>query len=398
MSAPYRLVVLGAEAAWREEVVAACEQALDDQVGRPGAVAIEDAFRPPGDPADSPPQTVVVFLAEDVSRDDDGLVAQLGEARQQLVAVLPVVRPDADVFAVLPEVVRPLNAVLWERGGEAATGAILRLLGLSERDRRLFLSYRRNDTSSLALQLREHLGRRAFDVFLDRFSVPPAADFQRRIDVELSDKAFVLLLESSSVRGSTWVQHEVAYALSHGISVLALSLPDTPAGSRFAAVDEAFRLRLADNDLEPAADRVGSDDRVLSGAALEAVLDEVENRYARQLRRRRAALFGSLAEWLWQAGADPEPLSDEWALAGHAPGADPAVFLVTPRAPLPSDLRKLDGLRREHPAGSDRVEGHLVFAAPVQDEESARLIAWIVDRRPLHTHPHVRVPDLLGLR
>jgi hypothetical protein len=44
------------------------------------------------------------------------------------------------------------------------------------------------------------------------------------------------------------------------------------------------------------------------------------------------------------------------------------------------------------------VKGRLVFAAPVQDEEDQRLITWIVDRRPLSTHPHVGIPDLLGIR
>ena len=234
-------------------------------------MAIEDALPRSADPADSPPQTVVVFLAEEASREDNGLVAQLEEARRELLAILPLGAPrGADAFAVLPNLVRSLNALPWERGGGAAIGAIMRLLGLIERDRRLFLSYRRHETSSLALQLREHLSRRAFDVFVDRFSVPPAADFQQRIDVELSDKAFVLLLESPAAVGSRWVQHEVAYALSHGISLLALSLPDTPVEARFASVDEAFRFRLENNDLEPAADQVGPDDRVLTCIALEA--------------------------------------------------------------------------------------------------------------------------------
>jgi len=289
--------------------------------------------------------------------------------------------------------------VTWEPGGAAAVRAILRLLGLIERERRLFLSYRRHDTSSLALQLREQLSRRAYDVFLDRFSVPPAADFQRRIDVELSDKAFVLLLESPSAVGSEWVQHEVAYALSHGISLLALSMPDTPKAARFPSVDKAFRLELDTNDLETARDASGSNDMVLTSDALETVLDEIETRYARQLRRRRASLLGSLEEWLQQAGGKPRQLADEWAVAADIPGGEPSVYLITPRAPSPSDLRRLDGLRPQGSAhGGFQATGHLVFAAPAQDEEDKRLIAWIVDQRPLSTHPHVSIPDFLGIR
>jgi hypothetical protein len=393
------LVILASDDAWRDEVVDAANAALLSQVGRGDLVAIEDVLPARTDPAKTAPQTVVVFLADETSRADEELRAQLEDAHAQLVAILPVVRQGADVFTVLPDVLRPLNAVTWERDGVSVVGAILRLLGLIERERRLFLSYRRHDTSGLALQLREHLGRRAYDVFLDRFSVPPAADFQRRIDIELSDKAFVLLLESASAVGSEWVQHEVAYALSHGISLLVLSMPDTPKEARFPSVDEAFRLELPDEDLEPARDGVGSNDLVLNVNALNAVLDEVESRYARQLRRRRMSLRGSLEEWLRRAGGNPSPLSDEWAVAVDAPGRAPSVYLITPRAPTPSDLRRLDGLRlqRAKSRGAE-VKGRLVFAAPVQDEEDQRLITWIVDRRPLSTHPHVGIPDLLGIR
>lgn len=399
LEAAYQLVILGADDRWAQAVADRCRRAVVELVEDERLVAIERAVPPAGDPAHAPPHTLVVFLAEQRSREDPDLLAQVAAAREQLLPVLPVVRAGADTYALLPQLLRHLHALPWERDGSHVAGHVLRLLGLAEADRRLFLSYRRHETSGLALQLREHLSRRAFDVFLDRFSVPPAADFQRRIDVELADKAFVLLLESPTAVGSRWVQHEVAYALSHGISLLALSLPETTAGGRFPSVDEAFRMRLDAGELEPADEPVGADDRILTAAALERVLDAIESRYARQLRRRRTALLGSLVRWFGQAGVEPRPLSDEWALAADRPGGAAGVFLVTPRAPTPACLRKLDGLRTSHPAADGApVEGHLVFAAPVQDAEDEQLIAWIADRRPLFTHSHLAVPDLLGLR
>jgi hypothetical protein len=269
------------------------------------------------------------------------------------------------------------------------------LPGNAEAQRRLFLSYRRLETSSVALQLREHLSRRAFDVFLDRFSVPPADDFQRRIDIELSDKAFVLLLESRSAVGSPWVQHEVAYALSHGISLLALCMPETRDEDLFASVDEAFRLRLDAHALENADAPAGPDDRVLVHRALDVVLDTIEVRYARQLRRRRTSLLGSLEQWLLDAGRAPERLGDERALAAHDPDE---VFMITPRAPAPADLRRLDAVRGARAARyGGGVPGHLLFAAPVQDPRDRQLIDWIIDRRPLSARPHITVPDYLGL-
>ena len=41
--------------------------------------------------------------------------------------------------------------------------------------------------------------------------------------------------------GSEWVQHEVAYALSHQISVLALTTPGVDVTEQFGVIDDAFR-------------------------------------------------------------------------------------------------------------------------------------------------------------
>ena len=119
------------------------------------------------------------------------------------------------------------------------------------------------------------------------------------------------------------------------------------------------------------------------------MLDEVEDRYARQLRRRRAALLGSLADWLWQAKADPQPLPDEWALAAQAPGAARAVFLVTPRAPTPADLRRLDGLRRGLPSRRPRGRRPLGLRNAGTGRGRSR-VGRMDHRSPAAVHPPAR--------
>ena len=65
---------------------------------------------------------------------------------------------------------------------------------------RIFISYRRLETLPVALQLFDRLTHEGFDVFLDRFSIPPGYDFQRRLNQELEDKSMVILLESGSLK------------------------------------------------------------------------------------------------------------------------------------------------------------------------------------------------------
>lgn len=390
VTAPYQIVVLAADSAWAQEVECAVQDALESVLGRRDAVTVAASVPPRLDPAAPAPHTAVAFLADEASRDDSALLAELREARGQALPLVPIVRAESDVFAMLPAMLRPLNAIEWGDPPNAAVQALLRLLGIVEQDRKLFLSYRRSDTSPLALQLRRALAERSFDVFLDRFSVPPAADVQRRIDIELSDKAFVLLLESASATHSQWVQHEVAFSLAHRISLLALVLPETQAEDRHRAIPDQLRSWLDDADLDSADE--------LTEAALARVLDEIELSYGAQLRRRRDDMLAALKEWLERAGADPEPADDAWALGGAWPPGERSVFLVTPRAPVPRDMHALDLLRRRRAASLGRdVGGVLAFGAPVRDADDAALIAWVSDGRPLRVEPLIGMKEVLSV-
>src|SRR5258708_26498777 len=51
------------------------------------------------------------------------------------------------------------------------------------------------------------LARARFDVFLDRFSVPPGEDFQQRLDRDVGDKAFIVVIESPGLRSSRSEEH-----------------------------------------------------------------------------------------------------------------------------------------------------------------------------------------------
>lgn len=386
----YQVVLVhDGEAAWADEVEAelraACRRVAHSDAGLVRAATVADAA------ATSDP-TVVVCLATPTTAGSAAMAHELTAAKGFALPVLPVVRAGTSVTASLPTGIRRLNALTWD-DHDAVSLSVLRALGLAETERRLFLSYRQIETSALAMQLRHALADRSFDVFLDRFSVPPGADFQRRINEELSDKAFVLLLESAGAVGSDWVQHEVTYALSHNIALLAFTTPDTETEQQFEVVDEAFRLRLALGDL---VGPTGST-QVLSAGSLARILDEVEARHARGVRRRRLQLLASASDFLHDAGYDRWPL-DEWSVLGSKNG-DNVVLAATPVAPAPNALRRLDLNRRRAEddglgPGSVRI-ACLVHEAPDVNDAERALVDWIIEGRPLSTSIVTEIPGLL---
>ena len=101
---------------------------------------------------------------------------------------------------------------------------------------------------------------------MDRFSVEPGVDFQRRLDEDLGDKAFLLLLESENLIESRWVRHEILYALSNRIETLALTLPGMSRDKKVSVIDDAFRQQLCDKDF--------TSTRILTDDALDRIIEE----------------------------------------------------------------------------------------------------------------------------
>jgi hypothetical protein len=339
--------------------------------------------------ADAP--TAVVLLGSEMAASSPDVASAVEAARASTFPILPLVRPNGGVSDLLPASVAKLNAVRWGEGDISLE--ILRTLGLIERDRKLFLSYRQSESSALAIQLRRALSERFYDVFLDRFSVPPGEDFQARIDVELADKAFVLLIESPGAVGSEWVQHEVAYALSHQIAVLAIATPGVDVKEQFEVIDDAFRVTLSREDF----DRPFSREAQLVEDTLARILVEVEVRYAQQVRRRYVQLLGSTSDFLRDAGYERTALTG-WAVAASRQGKS-QVFLVTANAPLPRDLRHADRLREDLAAelGADAVEGAVVVhRTPNSDEDALALVEWIAHGRPLSMVDLSRLPETIA--
>lgn len=317
---------------------------------------------------------LVVYLGNKAGSSDSSVHQKLRKALDEKLPVLPIVR-NLDVGSIqekMPSIIARFNAISWTDNRTLVLTSILSALGLIEKERKVFLSYVRRESTPIALQLHKVLVEARFDVFLDRFAVPPGADFQRQLDEDLGDKAFVVLLESSGLRSSRWVQHEIAYALSHRISVLALTMPGIQQSELVRTIDEAFRVRLSHSDIV-------APDGELKDTALKKVLDRIEVTHARALRRRREQLLGSLIDSMRRDGCNCDPV-DDWAVLSTADDRKPMVLQVAPRRPQPEDLRTIDTVRHRISEGMKRKG--MLSAAVAHDlehipQEHRHLLAWI---------------------
>jgi hypothetical protein len=157
-------------------------------------------------------------------------------------------------------------------------------VNLLRKSRRLFISYRRSETQSVAIQLYENLDQSGFDVFLDTVSIRPGEPFQDVLWHRLADTDVIVLLDSPGFLASRWTTEELARANSTNIQVLQLVWP----GNKLEA-NAAFSraVILGHSDFEKAA--TGVDSR-LKESTVQSVVTETESLRARALAARYAYL------------------------------------------------------------------------------------------------------------
>lgn len=163
--------------------------------------------------------------------------------------VLPIIPVDArlSLTKLVPKVVHKYNAALWGRSLREVIPAVFRHTGLSQSQPAVFISYKQSDTSQLAIQIFDALSHAGFDVFLDKFRIPPGVDFQVALTQELGEKSMLLVLESKTLSKSKWVKHEISVAKACGLGVMGLHLENCPTEP---SIDLRVQLKATDQECD----------------------------------------------------------------------------------------------------------------------------------------------------
>jgi hypothetical protein len=210
------------------------------------------------------------------------------------ITVIPTFDPGADATARLPPCLRHINALSFD-GTEGAFARLISLilenLRLLRAERRLFISYRRAESQSIAIQLYEDLDAAGFDVFLDTRSVPYGGDFQDILWHRMADSDVVVLLDTPGFRASRWTVAELTRANATNIQILHLLWPSVSPDATSAFSEF---VPLADADFRGTG-TTGEDAR-LSNARAHDILTRVESLRARALSARHRSLIDNFCD------------------------------------------------------------------------------------------------------
>ena len=243
MSPIYHLAVLGSPSAAQisdlEESVGNAVAMFDLRLGQEISWEIVPKIF---DPDQQRSSAAVFFGGEEA--DSASLVSLLRRG----IPVIPVVSDLSCVSAEIPALLQPLNCLSYTNGGaKRVATALLECVGLLPKQRRVFVSYRRDEAKEAALQMFDALSARHFDVFPDTHSIAPAEDFQTMLWHRLCDSDVLLMLDTPGYFDSRWTTAEFGRALAKGISVLRVGWPGASPSARLAT---ASRAELEDEELD----------------------------------------------------------------------------------------------------------------------------------------------------
>jgi hypothetical protein len=265
-----------------------------------------------------------VFFA-DAQADND----KLEELLQRGVPVLPVVSSLDQASAELPEILQQLNC-LSDADTEVIAASLLESVGLLPRQRRVFISYRRDEAATAATQLFNALVERQFDVFLDSQGTAPAVEEEALSWHNLYDADVLLMLDTPAYFENRWTNAEFGRVLAKGISVLKVSWPDAAASMRSST---ASVLKLAATDFSP-------DSAHMAEQTLLRICQQLEEVRSHNHAVRAVNLVSSIRLAIQAIGGKMLGVSTHKAVHLQLPGGEHVTVYPTAGVPVPFNLQQ----------------------------------------------------------
>ena len=258
--------------------------------------------------------------------------------------IIPVVADIKSFNALVPSQIAHLNGISLADCGadfERLATRILEGFGLLRERRRIFISYRRVDTSGVAAQLYEALDSTGFDVFLDTHGIlRPGEPFQDILWHRLADTDVALLLDSPNFLASRWTEEELARANTSNIQILQLLWPGQTEAA--AAAFSSF-YPLSQSDFE-GTETIGPVAR-LQENCVGMLVDSVEGLRARAIAARHAFLVREFLIEARKAGLSVHTTLER-TIVVSVPGGDKVLVQPAIGVPDAEQYETLEQLQR----------------------------------------------------
>jgi hypothetical protein len=285
---------------------------------------------------------------------------------------LPVL--PSNVSVNLPHPFDKPQVAFWDNDIDEVIPAIFGLMGISDEDLRIFISYRRKETSPFAEQLFDRLHREGFEVFLDKFSIRPSVNFQNRLYQELADKVMVVFLESETFLESPWIQLEVDFAKTNELGALAVNIGGA---QEIPSVDEDNRIKYSAGNFNSEGE--------LETPEFDDLIKEIKRRHAEALYFRKHYLNENVVKAIQSKGATEQ--FDKFGFIHD--GVKAYRIWTTPRPPKLDDFYYADIF-------CPKASRKIIFGPKFMEDKRRILNDWLKGKAMIEFYNEGQLLELAG--
>jgi hypothetical protein len=214
--------------------------------------------------------------------------------------ILPIYFTDESFSKEIPKTLENQNGIQYkETEDDRIVNIALESFELLRSTRKVFISYKRNESTSVAIQLFEALEAHNFDVFLDTHSVGKGQPFQDELWHRMTECDVIVLLNTPRFLESHWCKEEFAEAGAKRIGIIQLVWPN-----HNVKMDDTSHISYPKQLAKENFENGFYEDKDLSklkSDIVEEIIKEVESVRARNLAARQDSLitdFRNIAERL----------------------------------------------------------------------------------------------------
>lgn len=304
--------------------------------------------------------------------------------------ILPIASDLNKFSSQIPKVLANVNGfeLATRNDIEKLVSSILEGLSLLRLSRRLFISYKRDESSTVAIQLYEQLEKNGFDVFLDTHSIRPGEPFQEELWHRMSDTDVVVMLNTPGFLNSKWTTQELAKANSMSIGILQLIWPSHTL-ERDAEL--SVPISLTYNDFKNCF--WGRSTKSLTNSAIDKIVGQVESLRARSLASRQDNIITEFISSSNKAGIKADLQSEKFITIKRSDGKE---LVIIPTVGVPQAFTYNQSEELVSRIKSKNIAGaYLLFDHRNIREKWIKHLDWLDNYLPVKTIKIVKVEEWL---
>ena len=145
--------------------------------------------------------------------------------------IIPISFDEKTDYKKIDSSLQNINYFVYDNTEESKSSillceVILSKLGLIKNARKVFISYKRSETSELAESVRKELLSEGYSVFLDKNDIDVGTDFMQEIRYSIAESDIFLMLNSETYYDSIYTKKELYAACISGVAIIVLSMTD----------------------------------------------------------------------------------------------------------------------------------------------------------------------------